>query len=57
MNELLSGEDFIDMKRHLHKLCVYMLLQEKNWEFIELNKGETVKFSKKEHCCIDGWVK
>jgi hypothetical protein len=34
-----------------------MILQDKQWEFSSMNKGEIVKYSKKEHTCIDGWIK
>ena len=45
------------MERQLYKLCVYMNLQEKPWEFANINKGQKVKYNKKQYTCIDGWVK
>lgn len=34
-----------------------MVLQDKKWEFNNLNNGQIVKFSKKDFVCIDGWIK
>ncbi len=34
-----------------------MLLQDKKWEFRNLNNRQVVNFSKKDFVCIDGWIK
>lgn len=44
------------MCEELAKICIYMVLQEHPWQFV-LGSQETFPFSKKEHNCIDGWIK
>ena len=39
INEGISNEDFVEFQKILHKLCVYMALQDKPWEFSGINKG------------------
>ena len=38
LNENVANEDYQEMITQLHKIVVYMLFQEKEWQFVGLNQ-------------------
>lgn len=47
------------MDKKLVKICGYMILQQKKWEFLLPSRDEKKieKYNKKDYVCIDGWIK
>ena len=47
----------IELHKNLHKISVYMILQDKKWYFQKLGDNKIIKYNKKEFNCIDGFIK
>lgn len=56
MLAVIRSSDFEESLAELHKLIAYMLLQENRWEFV-MPRRKLIEYSKKEHTCVDGWIK